>query len=176
MKRSFDFRPWVKPALTILTGFVLIFRPGSLTTTLAWIVGLVIALVGAGKMVHFFSGAKVQKDFWSLAGAIILLVLGLSILKNPVSLEKQLSRIAGILLILQAVRGYVDPMAAHEQVTSTLMCIAGAVLVLMPLVVPRLVVVICGVVVLVLGIGMVLDLLRGDSGCSGGNGEIIDAR
>ena len=27
MKRSFDFRPWVKPALTILTGFVLIFRP-----------------------------------------------------------------------------------------------------------------------------------------------------
>ena len=170
MKRSFDFRPWVKPALTILTGFVLIFRPGSLTTTLAWIVGLVIALVGAGKMVHFFSGAKVQRDFWSLAGAIILLVLGLSILKNPVSLEKQLSRIAGILLILQAVRGYLDPMAAHEQVTSTLMCIAGAVLV------PRLVVVICGVVVLVLGIGMVLDLLRGDSGCSGGNGEIIDAR
>ena len=29
---------------------------------------------------------------------------------------------------------------------------------------------------LYLGIGMVLDLLRGDSGCSGGNGEIIDAR
>ena len=89
MKRSFDFRPWGKPALTILTGFVLIFRPGSLTTTLAWIVGLVIALVGAGKMVRFFSGAKVQKDFWSLAGAIILLVLGLSILGK--ALEKKVN-------------------------------------------------------------------------------------
>ncbi len=176
MKRSFNFRPWLKPALTILLGLVLIFRPGSLTTTLAWTVGFVIALVGAGKLVSFFSQARMQKDFWNLAGAVVLLVLGLSIIRNPVSLEKQLSRIAGILLIMQAIRGYLDPMAAHEKTTSTLMCIAGAVLILMPLVVPRLVIVICGIVVLALGVGMVLDLLRGDSGCTGGNGEIIDAR
>ena len=36
-------------------------------------------------------------------------------------------RLIGILLIMQAVRGYTDPFAAHDQVTSTLLTIAGRV-------------------------------------------------
>lgn len=76
---------------------------------------------------------QLKKDYWNLAGAAILLVLGFSILRSPVSLEKQTMRLIGILLIMQAVRGYTDPFAAHDQVTSTLLTIAGAVLLLMPL-------------------------------------------
>lgn len=176
MKQSFDVRPWVKPVLTCVLGLVLIFRPGSLTVTLARVIGVVIALVGAGKMVRFFSELKINKDFWSLAGSIILLVLGFSILRNPVSLEKQIMRVIGILLILQAVRGYVDPMASHEQITSTLLCIAGVILLLMPLAVSRLVVVVCGIVVLVIGIGMVLDLIHGGPLTPPNDDDIIDAR
>ena len=47
MKHSFDIRPWLKPVLTCILGLVLIFRPGSLTTSIAWAVGVLIALVGA---------------------------------------------------------------------------------------------------------------------------------
>lgn len=177
MKQSFDIRPWVKPALTCILGLVLIFRPGSLTTTLSAAIGLVIALAGAWKLVRFFFPADGRRrDFWPLAAAIVLLILGYSIFRNPVSLEKQVVRIIGILLVMQAVRGYVDPMAAHDQVTSTLLVIAGAVLMLMPLAVSRLVVVLCGAVVLAIGIGNMLDVARGGPRSHGGSDDIIDAR
>lgn len=176
MKDSFNIRPWVKPALTCVLGLVLICSPGSLTVTLARLIGIVIALVGIGKLVSFFREMQLKKDYWGLAGAVILLVLGFSILHNPVSLEKQTMRLIGILLIMQAVRGYTDPLAAHDQVTSTLLTIAGAVLLLMPLAVSRLVVVLCGIVVLLIGIGNVLDLAKGRTHPTGSDDDIIDAR
>lgn len=171
MKRSFDFRPWLKPALVCVLGLCLIFRPGSLTATVARGVGFLIALVGAGKLVSFFSGSK--KDFLELCGAILLLVLGFAIIKNPVSLERQACRVIGIVLLLQAIRGFVSPCAAHEKLSSTLCCVMGALLLVMPLTVSRLAVALCGGVVLVIGVGMVLDLLRGSR--PGGEGDIIDA-
>ena len=75
MKRSFDFRPWLKPALTVLLGLLLIFRPGSITNSIALCAGIILALFGAGKLIGFFtqSGAKV---FMKLAGAIVLLLIG----------------------------------------------------------------------------------------------------
>lgn len=176
MKNSFDVRPWVKPALTCVLGLVLICNPGSLTVTLARLIGIVIALVGIGKLIGFFREMQLKKDFWGLAGAVILLVLGFSILRNPVSLEKQTMRLIGILLIMQAIRGYTDPLAAHDQVTSTLLVIAGAVLLLMPLAVSRFVVVVCGIVVLLIGIGNVLDLAKGRTHPTGSGDDIIDAR
>lgn len=178
MKRSFDFQPWLKPALTVLLGLLLIFRPGSITSSIAVCVGVVLALFGAGKLIGFFTQAG-QKDFMKLAGAIVLLLIGFAIIRDPVSLEKQVVRVVGILLLLEGIRGYTDITVMRERVTSTALCVAGAVLTLMPVTVARLVIVICGIVVLLIGVGMIVGLLRGDgrdSGCTGGDGEIIDAR
>ena len=55
MKRSFDFRPWLKPALTVLLGLLLIFRPGSITNSIALCAGIILALFGAGKLIGFFT-------------------------------------------------------------------------------------------------------------------------
>lgn len=176
MKQSFDIRPWLKPALTCILGVILIFKPGSLTTSIAWAVGFLIALVGAGKLVSFFCDPSPQKDFLRLCGAIILLVLGFSIINKPVNLERQVGRVIGIVLLLQGIRGYVSPYAAHEKITSTLCCVVGAVLLVIPLAISRLAVIICGVVVLLIGIGMVIDLLTGNQGGSDSGGpDIIDA-
>lgn len=175
MQHSFDIRPWLKPALTIILGIVLIFKPETLTSTIAWCIGFVIALTGAGKLIQFFS--RQGKNIWHLLGAIVLLILGFSILKNPVSLEKRVSQVIGILLLLQAVRSYLDPIAAHEKASSIAMGIMGAVLLLVPLSVPRLVVSVCGVVVLALGIGMVLDVRSGSNHPNDpDNPDVIDAR
>lgn len=174
MKHSFDLRPWLKPVLTCVLGLYLIFRPGSLTTSIAWVVGFLIALVGAGKLVSFIRGSK---DFLGLCIAIVLLVLGFSIISKPVNLEKQVGRVIGIVLLLQGIRGYVNPYAAHEKLTAVLSCGAGAFLILMPLALSRLAVVICGILVLLIGVGMVLDLLLGDrGGHDAGDPDIIDAR
>ncbi len=176
MKQSFDIRPWLKPALTCILGLILIFKPGSLTTSIAWAVGFLIALVGAGKLVSFFCDPSPQKDFLRLCGAIILLVLGFSIMKKPVSLERQIGLVIGIVLLLQGIRGFVNPYAAHEKVTSILCCVMGVFLMVLPLAISRLAVIICGVVVLLIGIGMVIDLLTGkqDNDHTGGP-DIIDA-
>lgn len=178
MKRSFDFQPWLKPVLTVLLGFLLIFRPDSITSTLALCVGIVLALAGAAKMVSFFTQMKLRKDYSKLAVSIVLLLIGFAIIRSPLSLEKQVVRVIGILLLLEGVRGYTDITVLRARVSSTALCVAGAVLVLMPVTVARLAVTVCGIVVLLIGIGMIVDLLRGsgDSGCTGGNGEIIDER
>ena len=174
MKHSFDIRPWVKPVLTCVLGLCLIFRPGSLTTSIAWAVGFLIALVGAGKLISFLRDSR--KDFLGLCVAIVLLVLGFSILNKPVSLEKQVGRVIGIVLLLQGIRGYVNPYAAHEKVSSILCCVMGSFLIVMPLAISRLAVVICGIVVLLIGIGMVVDLLLGTRGGDNSDGpDIIDA-
>ena len=73
------------------------------------------------KLIGFFtrSGAK---DFMKLAGAIVLLLIGFAIIRNPVSLEKQVVRVIGILLLLEGIRGYTDITVMRERVTSTALC------------------------------------------------------
>lgn len=174
MKQSFDIRPWLKPGLTCILGLVLIFRPSSLTTSIAWAVGFLIALVGAWKLFSFLHDSR--KDFLGLLIAVVLLVLGFSILNKPVNLEKQVGRVIGIVLLLQGIRGYVNPYATHEKLTAILSCAAGAFLILVPLALSRLAVVICGILVLLIGVGMVMDLLLGNRGSQDSGGpDIIDA-
>lgn len=173
MKQSFDIRPWLKPALTCVLGLCLIFNPGSLTASIAWAVGVLVALVGAGKLVAFFRDPSPKKDFLRLCGAVILLVLGFSIMAKPVNLERQVGLVVGIVLLLQGIRGFVNPFAAHEKVNSILCCIMGVLLMVLPLFFSRLVVVVCGIVVLLIGVGMIIDLLAEKR--HGGSDDVIDA-
>ena len=176
MNRSFNIQPWLKPVLTCVLGLVLIFRPGSLTTSIAWAAGVLIALAGAGKLVRFFTDRSPKKDFLGLCGAVILLVLGFSIMGKPVRLERQIGLVIGIVLLLQGLRGFVNPYAVHEKASSIACCAMGVLLMLLPLTLSRLVVVICGIVVLLIGIGMVVDLLTGSRSGGSDTPDIIDAQ
>ena len=176
MNRSFNIQPWLKPVLTCVLGLVLIFRPGSLTTSIAWAAGVLIALAGAGKLVRFFTDHSPKKDFLGLCGAVILLVLGFSIMGKPVRLERQIGLVIGIVLLLQGLRGFVNPYAVHEKASSIACCVMGVLLMLLPLTLSRLVVVICGIVVLLIGIGMVVDLLTGSRSGGSDTPDIIDAQ
>ena len=49
-------KPWLKPALTIFLGLVLLLHPDSLTSLIGMAVGFVVALVGCGLLVSFFFG------------------------------------------------------------------------------------------------------------------------
>lgn len=178
MKHSFDIRPWLKPGATCILGLILIFKPSSLTFAICRIVGFIIALVGAGKLVNWVSSSGQDSGkgrFWKLAMGIILLVLGFAIIRNPASLEQKAGRLIGLLLLLQAIRGYVDPFAAHERISSTMLCVMGVILLMMPVAISRLVVIVCGIVVLLVGIGMGVDVYRWGNGSGHSGGDIIDA-
>ena len=165
-------KPWLKPAGTIFLGLVLLFRPDTLTSLLGMVVGIVVALVGCGLLISFFFGAK--KDGLRLAAAIILMILGFSVVKNPLSLASQLGRFIGILLVLQSVRELTGEIALRSKALSVVTGIVGLVLMLVPMTTSRLLVSGCGIVVLVMGIGMLAEAIQ-ENKHGGPKDDIIDA-
>ena len=166
-------KPWLKPALTIFLGLVLLLHPDSLTSLIGMAVGIVVALVGCGLLISFFFGTT--KDGLRLAAAIILMILGFAVVKNPLSLASQLGRFIGILLVLQSVRELTGEITLRSKTLSVITGIVGLVLMLVPMATSRLLVSGCGIVVLVMGIGMLAEAIRQDKN-GGPKDDIIDAQ
>lgn len=173
MNQMNKIMPWVKPAVTTLLGLILLFRPDSLTTMLATIVGFVVSVIGAWLLISFFFGNQ-PKDGLRLAAGIIVMVLGFSIVRTPLSLISQLGRFIGILLVLQAARELTSGIAMRSKAMSAVTGIVGLVLMLVPMAPYRLLISGCGVVVTLVGIGMALDAWKSGKN-SGGDPNIIDA-
>lgn len=166
-------KPWLKPALTIFLGLVLLLHPDSVTSILGVAVGIVVALVGCGLLISFFFGNT--KDGLRLAAAIILMILGFAVVKNPLSLASQLGRFIGILLVLQSVRELTGEIPLRSKALSIVTGIAGLVLMLVPMTTSRLLISGCGVLVLVVGIGMLAEVIR-ENRNGGPKDDIIDAQ
>lgn len=148
-------RPWLKPALTTLMGLILILRPDTLTSAIGVTAGFLVALLGAGLLISFLFGHT--RDGLRLAGAIILMVLGFSVIKSPLSLTSQLGRFVGILLVLQSVRELSGQFSLRSKAMSIVSGVVGLVLMLVPVTSSRLIISGCGVVVLLMGGGMLLE-------------------
>ena len=148
------------PALIIVLGLVLVFCPDSasvlISRILAWILGL--TAVGFGISALLSSSGRGGKVTVAILCAVISGWLG----SHPLALAACFGRIIGIVLILDGVqdmgnnrrlgRGFLLPL---------IVTVMGAVLVLVPLTASRLLFSLCGVVVLVTGVVMLLDRLRG---------------
>lgn len=161
MRQSFDFnamKPWMKPAITVFLGLVLLLNPDSVTSLLGVVVGLVIALIGCALLISFFFGST--KDGLRLAGAIILMILGFSIVKSPLSLVSQFGRFMGVLLVLKSVRELTGEAELRGKTLSVITGIVGLILILVPMSSSRLLISGCGCVVLLVGIGMLIDVRR----------------
>lgn len=167
-------KPWVKPALIGLLGIILFFRPTSIAAALAGVVGYLIALLGAGLLISFFFGSN--KAYYKLIAAVILLPLGYSVIRDPMSLVNRLAQIVGVLVLLQSLRTYFEQGTLHSKPFSIVSCVVGVVLLLMPGTVSRLVFFLCGVVLLAIAAGMVMDVKKYGTSSTGGDDEIIDAR
>lgn len=151
-------KPWLKPALTILLGLILVFRPDSITAAVGGIIGYAISLAGSAMMVTFFFSQN--RKFSTLLIGIVLLVLGFSVVRNPLSLASHLGQLAGLLLLLQGIRSYSRDAITKRKAVSIVLCILGGILLLLPLTASRLVFTGAGIVVLVIGGGMLLEQAR----------------
>lgn len=164
-------KPWLKPGITVFLGLVLMFRPDSVTSALGTVIGFLVALAGSALMISFFFGHR-KKDGLRLAGAIILMVLGFSVIKYPLSLATQAGRFIGILLVLQSARELTGEIPLRSKTMSAVSGVIGLVLMLVPMTSSRLLVTGCGVVVTLMGVGMLLAHKKESSG----KDDIIDAR
>lgn len=161
------------PVLVILLGLILVINPDSATALISKVLGgiLILMAIGTGLGAIFNEQGRIGKGIL----AVILAVAGGWLNSNPLALAAWIGRIIGILLAIDGVQDILELRKQGKTFLLPLIITAvGAVLVLMPMTTSRLVFTLCGVVVLVIGVVMLLDRLKGRPQLKSGS-DIIDA-
>ena len=163
MKKNVFFdriRIFFAPVVIMLLGLVLLVNPDSASVLVSRVVGLVLGLVAAGFGVAALAEPRGRAA--KVAAAIFFAVIGGWLGSHPLALAAWVGRIIGIVLLVD---GLQDIFASRRQGTTFLFpavaALIGLVLVVMPMTASRLVFSLCGLAVLIVGVVMLLERLRG---------------
>ena len=162
------------PVLVIALGLVLIWNPDSATALISKILGwiLICIAVGIGLSAVFQESGRVGKGI----AAVLFAVAGGWLVRNPLALAAWIGRFVGVLLVIDGLQDIANLRRAGRRFMMPLIATAvGVILVVMPMATSRLVFTLCGVVVLVIGVGMLLERLRGKKRLESSKDDIIDA-
>ena len=158
----------------ILLGILLVVSPDSASILVARILGWGLTLVGIG----FGIAAILDRDRAVRKGvtAVIFACAGGWLTANPLLLAAWIGRIIGLLIIFRGIRDlYLANSYGYSRMLALITTAVGAVLVVLPLTASRLVFSLCGVLVLLLGVGMLADRLKHPGYLPKGDSDIIDA-
>jgi uncharacterized membrane protein HdeD (DUF308 family) len=162
------------PVAVILLGLMLIFCPDTATALIARILGWILTIIGIGVGIV----AIIDREHAIGKGitAVGFACVGGWIAANPLMLAAWIGRLLGLLI---AIRGVRDLMLyasrGYSRFLALITAAVGVILVVLPLTTSRLVFAACGVVVLLLGVGMLLDRLKQLHYLPQGRDDIIDA-
>lgn len=166
-------RELLAPVALILLGAMLLFNPDSASALISKALGwFVIAFaIGFGIAALVSDSGKVGKGITAVALAMV----GGWLTKNPLALAAWIGRLVGIFLVVDGVQDMLHLRSQGKTFLLPLIATAvGAVLVLLPMTTTRLVFSACGVIVLIVGIVMLLDRLKGRRQLKSGDDGIID--
>ena len=163
------------PILLILLGLILVVNPDTASALISTVIGYVLIFCGicTGIAAVFSPTGKVGKGI----AAAVLVIVGGWLAMHPLWLTAWISRFLGMLIMINS---GMDLVYAWKQKRNVVFYAAatavGAVLILLPMTASRLVFTLCGVAVLVIGIVMLLDRIRGRRWLTEGDDpNIIDA-
>lgn len=162
------------PVGLILLGLVLLFNPDSASALISRVLGWVLIAFGIG----FGISAIVSETgrTGKVIAAIALAVVGGWLTRNPLALAAWVGRVVGVLLVVDGVQDMFTLRRRGQRFALPLLVtVIGAVLILLPMTTTRLVFSLCGGVVLIIGIVMLIDRLRGQKKLGSGKSDIIDA-
>lgn len=166
-------RLWAPVALMVL-GLVLLFNPDSASALIAKLLGWVLIAFGIGFGIAALTGEEGRTG--KAIAAVALAVVGGWLTNNPLALAAWIGRFVGVLLVLDGVQDIAQARKQGERfVLPLIVTVVGAVLILLPMTTTRLVFSLCGAVVLIIGIVMFVDRLRGNRRLNSGGSDIIDA-
>lgn len=153
-------QPLVMPAVLVVLGIVLIVNPDSAAALIGKIIAWALILAGTGMGIAAFSG-NMSRRVGRLIPAVVCLVLGLWLVANPLFIAESLGRILGILLILQGGSDLLEALGGKRSFSliSFITLASGIILVLVPMTTSRIVITICGIVVLCIGAAELADRL-----------------
>lgn len=166
-------RELLAPAALILLGGVLLFNPDSASALIAKVLGWGMTVFAIG----FGIAAIVSENrrFGKAVSAVGLAVIGGWLMKNPLVLAAWAGRLVGCLLLVDGIQDIVRLKGEGQRfVMPLVVTVVGAVLILLPMTTTRLVFTACGAVVLIIGILMLIDRLKGRKRLGGGDSKIID--
>ena len=155
------------PVTMILLGLILLIVPDSASVIIAYVMGGILTLAGIVFGIGALLDRQISKGFW----AMVCLSLGGTLVGNPLLLARNLGRFLGVLLAIEGG----SCMRKGNRVFGVILLIAALALVLSPMTLSRLVFSACGLVVLLLGIGMLANRLKFRKKLSKGHDNIIDA-
>lgn len=162
------------PVLVILLGLVLIVNPDSAAALIAKILGwiLICIAVGIGLSAVFQESGRIGKGI----AAVLFAVAGGWLVRNPLALAAWIGRFIGVLLVLDGLQDIANLRKTGRRFLMPLIATAvGVILLVMPMTTSRLVFTLCGIVVLIIGVGMLLERLKGKKRLEGPKDDIIDA-
>lgn len=145
-------RPLLMPLTLVVFGVILIVNPDSAAALVGKLIAWILILSGTGMGIAALSG-DISRRLRRLIPAAIALILGIWLMTNPLFVAKSLGRFLGLLLAFQAGGEIGDAFRDHRRISvlSVVTLVVGAVLVLVPMTTSRIVLVICGIVVLCIG-------------------------
>ena len=155
------------PATMILVGLILLLMPDSASVIIAYLVSGILTLSGIVLGIAALLDRQISKGIW----ALVCLSVGSTLIGNPLLLARNLGRFLGVLLAIEGG----SCLRRGNRAFGTVIWIAAVLLVLSPMTLSRLVFSLCGVVVLLIGVGMLVDRLKHRKYLDKGDGNIIDA-
>lgn len=155
------------PATMILLGLILLLVPDSASAIIAYLIGGILTLGGIVFAIGALLDRSVSKGFW----AFVCLGLGSVLAANPLLLARNVGRFLGILLAMEGG----DCLRKGNWIFGVVILVAAVALILSPMALSRLVFSLCGLVVLAIGIGMLMDRLKHQKSLNKGDDNIIDA-
>jgi uncharacterized membrane protein HdeD (DUF308 family) len=167
--------PWwlvlVEGIVVVLLGLVLLVAPGASLVFLVWLLGIYLVIAGIFRIIGIFLDSSSWG--WKLAAAILCLIAGLAILSNPLWSTTLASTwlviLVGFLVMLQGAAGLIVAFQGGGWgmgALSVLGIIFGLFLVINPLVGVATLTLILAIVMLIGGVGAVLQAFRMRSGAA----------
>ena len=162
MKKN-DILDWLKllatPALLVVLGLILLIHPDSASALAAQILGWMLLAAGVG-----FGVSAIAVHFGTLGkvlSAIGCFAVGLWLLRNPLLLAAGLGRLVGILLAVRGVRDLLDASRLHFGILPAIITLLlGVVLIALPMTTSRVVISLCGLLVVAVGIAILIERVK----------------
>ena len=147
------------PVLLMVLGLILLIHPDSASALAAQILGWVLLAAGVVFAVSAIAGH--YGTVGKVLSAVGCFAVGMWLLRNPLLLAAGLGRLAGILLVIRGIRDILDAARRRCGLLSAIVTtVLGAVLIALPMTTSRVVIGLCGLLVLIVGVAILVDRLR----------------
>lgn len=181
IKRSVKLYAW--PAILVVLGLVLVFSPDTASALISKIIGWILIAIGVCAAIAAITGLSFERTR-TVVYAVLCLGVGIFVTSFPMVLAEALGRFFGIFLAIQGVgsirraiqKKQADMPYEYSLGVAILTLAAGVVLALLPLTLSRIILNICGAVLVVIGIVNIVGIYRENRALeSGEKPTIIDA-